>query len=1119
MHYDAPDPTREGDADALFAEFLELERAGQAPELEQFCERHPEQAEELRLRHSQWRKAGAALERLRQAGVGPEEQPGERADAAPEARARAELLWARYKVQGEVGRGGMGYILEVRDQGLDRDLAMKLLRGKGGLFGGMEDGSTRKDERARFLEEARITGRLEHPGIVPVHELGRDPEGKPYFTMKLVAGRTFREILPLAREEREDWNMQRALGVLLKVCEALGFAHDKGVIHRDLKPANLMVGSFGEVYVMDWGLARDLNRPEPEPKPEDVSSDTDTQDFRTLDGDVIGTPEYMSPEQATGRREEVGPLSDVFAVGAMLYELLCGRAPHGVRGSNSPVMRLAAAIGSNHEPVEELAPETPAELCAICERALAPDPEQRYASMVELAEDLRAYLEGRVVRAHATGAWQEARKWVQRNKPLAASLAAAVLLLVVGLVTALYLGEEAQANFELAEERAKELASVNSELEQTATSLREQTGLAEERASEAEEERGKAAAALEREEQRAAELEEVTEFQQGRLAGLDPESMGLFLRQGLRGKLREREERSGRSAEETEALLLDYDRWVAGADFTGLGLETLAAQILEPALEEIEESFGDQPRVRASLLETVATTARGLGLLELAEAPQREALATRRQVQGDEHQATLTSISNLGGLLNAQGKPSEAEPLYREALETSRRVLGNEHPNALTSISNMGYLLQAQGKLSEAEALSRDALEARRRVLGNEHPDTLISINNLGYLLQAQGKLSEAEPLYREALDAMRRVHGDEHPDTLASIGNLGRLLKEQGKLSEAEPYFREALEAMRRVHGDEHPSTLISINNLSTLLRAQGKLSEAEPFSREALETSRRVLGDEHPNTLISFSNMGFLLQEQGKLSEAEPYFRKALDAMRRVLGDEHPDTLISMGNLGTLLQEQGKLSEAEPLYREALEARRRVLGNEHPHTLISIGSLGTLLQEQGKLSEAEPYLREALETSRRVHEDEHPSTLNSINNLGTLLLSQGKLSEAEPYFREALKASRRVRGNEHPNTLASIHNLGTLLQEQGKLSEAEPFFREALETSRRVQRDDHPYTAHFLRGQHGILLELERSGEARTLLTDFLATTDLPEDHPLHVEVRGQLDAMESPPSDEGD
>jgi len=456
MDSDAPNPTSKGDADALFAEFIKLERAGKAPELEQFCERHPEQAHELRLRHSQWRKAGAALERLKQAGAGPEKRTGEAAEADPEARARAELLWARYKVQGEVGRGGMGYILEVRDRGLDRDLAMKVLRGKGSRPEGMEDGPTRKDERARFLEEARITGRLEHPGIVPVHELGRDPEGKPYFTMKLVAGRTFREILPLAREEREGWNVQRALGVLLKVCEAVGFAHDKGVIHRDLKPANLMVGNFGEVYVMDWGLARDLNRPEPEPKPEHVSSDTDTQDFRTLDGDVIGTPEYMSPEQATGRREEVGPLSDVFAVGAMLYELLCGRAPHGVRGSSSPVMRLAAAIGSNHEPVEEVAPEAPAELCAICERALAPDPDQRYASMVELAEDLRAYLEGRVVRAHATGAWQEARKWVQRNKPLAASLAAAVLLLVVGLVTALYLGEEAQANFELAEQRREE---------------------------------------------------------------------------------------------------------------------------------------------------------------------------------------------------------------------------------------------------------------------------------------------------------------------------------------------------------------------------------------------------------------------------------------------------------------------------------------------------------------------------------------------------------------------------------------------------------------------------------------------------------------------------------------
>jgi len=222
---------------------------------------------------------------------------------------------ARYALEGEVARGGMGVIWRVRDCDLSRTLAMKVMTGGAGSSQQAAD-ATKKLGLARFLEEAQVTAQLDHPGIVPVHEVGFDEQGRPFFTMKLVKGRDLNEIFKLAREEKEDWNLPRAVGVVVKACQALAYAHSKGVIHRDLKPANFMVGRFGEVFVMDWGLAKitgrkDLHDIRPantqltsaslhSPR-RDAAESTPDSPLITMDGSVVGTPAYMPPEQARGR--------------------------------------------------------------------------------------------------------------------------------------------------------------------------------------------------------------------------------------------------------------------------------------------------------------------------------------------------------------------------------------------------------------------------------------------------------------------------------------------------------------------------------------------------------------------------------------------------------------------------------------------------------------------------------------------------------------------------------------------------------------------------------------------------------------------------------------------------
>ena len=331
---------------------------------------------------------------------------------------------ARFEVRGLLGRGGMGEVREVRDVDLERTLAMKVLPGE--RLGA--DGSR---QRHRFLEEAQVTGQLDHPGIVPIHELGVDPDGCPFFTMRRVQGKDLSEILSDPSAEA-DWSTPRALQVLQRVAETVAFAHSKGIVHRDLKPANIMLGPYGEVYVMDWGLAKQVGVDQPGGGP--ASQVPGEVDSPTLAGDILGTPSYMSPEQAGLLDGELGPLSDVYSLGAMLYELLTGHAPYQDTPRNSRQVLAGLAMGPPL-PLEELAPGVAAELAAICNKAMAREPKDRYPGAVELAADIRALLEGRVVTAHRTGALVELQKWVLRNRWISAISFALMLALVVGFAT------------------------------------------------------------------------------------------------------------------------------------------------------------------------------------------------------------------------------------------------------------------------------------------------------------------------------------------------------------------------------------------------------------------------------------------------------------------------------------------------------------------------------------------------------------------------------------------------------------------------------------------------------------------------------------------------------------
>ncbi len=347
-----------------------------------------------------------------------------RAELLAEIESDTQGLSPRFVELDELARGGMSEILRAWDPALKRELALKRLAPHGD-----PDRDPTATQVRRFIDEARITGSLEHPSIVPVHHFGIDPGGRLYFTMQRVPGPTFAEVIELSRNADPVWTLPRVVRALLAVCEAVAFAHDQRVIHRDIKPSNIKVGRFGEIYLLDWGVARRLeasDSPTPDGEDEDLSFD---EGLRTASGVIVGTPAFMAPEQALGLSAP-HPRTDVYSLGAVLYQVLSGEPPYG-RGTQpdgaTEATTIERVLAGPPEPLATIAPEADAELVSICERAMAREPSVRYTDARDLAHDLHAWLDGRVVRAHAQGALAEFGKWTRRNRLAAASLAAVLV--------------------------------------------------------------------------------------------------------------------------------------------------------------------------------------------------------------------------------------------------------------------------------------------------------------------------------------------------------------------------------------------------------------------------------------------------------------------------------------------------------------------------------------------------------------------------------------------------------------------------------------------------------------------------------------------------------------------
>jgi len=723
-----------------------------------------------------------------------------------------------YTLVRPLGTGGMGSVWLARrnDGNFEGTAAVKLL--STALLGAAG--------ASRFRREGTILARLKHPHIAQLIDAGVSMAGQPYLVLEYVEG-----------EPIDRWCDDRALDVqsrvrlFLDVLAAVAHAHSNLVVHRDLKPSNVMVSKEGRVKLLDFGIAKLL------------AGDGDgdgAPTWLTREAGRAFTPAFAAPEQVMG--ESVTTATDVYALGALLYLLLTGRHPAGKTGT-SPAGLLRAILETEPDRLSDgvhdqrLRRELRGDLEIIAAKALKKRPEERYASVSALAEDLRRYLAEEPILARPDSLAYRTRKFARRN---ARSLAAAaVAVFALAAVVAFY-------GTRLAGERDR----VRLEARKAA---------------------------------------QVSDFLTGLLTNADPYEADHHeptVRSLLdAGAARVRKDLASQPELQREMLTL------LGRIYERRGAYDLALPLLDQAVAIGRRTLGPSPELAQSLND-LGVALKQKADLDAARATLEEALAMRRQVLGEDHPDVAVTHSELGRVLFDQGHLDEAEARYRSALAIRRKALGPADHETATSMSDLGLLLRRKGDRAGAETLLRETLAVTRKSSGPRHPDTATALANLALTVNERGDHAAAEAMFREALGISTAILGRKHPINGQRLANLAGALRHQGKLAEAAASNEEALAISRPALGADHPAVARQELGLARVYLAQGRPAAAEPLLRHALEVqqSNGPAGDWRLGEIQSL--LGEAYTRLSRFAEAEASLLRASEILQAAPGSDRPET-----------------------------------------------------------------------------------------------------------------------------------------------------------------------------------------------------------------------------------
>jgi eukaryotic-like serine/threonine-protein kinase len=740
-------------------------------------------------------------------------------------QAGAEL--GAYTLVEPIGRGGMGSVWRASrsDGRYEGQAAIKLLNGE----------LTGRTGTERFKREGTILARLTHPHIARLIDAGVSATGHPYLVLEHIDG----------------WHIDRycgehALGIdarvrlFLDVLGAVAHAHASLIVHRDLKPSNVLVTKDGQVKLLDFGIAKLLEGDQPA---DDASL--------TKESGAVLTPRYAAPEQLTGG--VVTTATDVYALGVLLYELLCGHHPLG-DGSLSTAEMVKAIV--EIEPArmswvagERLRRRLQGDLDTIVAKAMKKNPDDRYQSVAEFADDLRRFVEHQPISARSDTVVYRAVKFVRRHRRGLAAAAAAVAIVagLIGFYTVRLSRERDRAALQA--QRASKVSELLIELLDGADPFR--TPDAQEPT-----------------------VRSLLDIGAKRITG------------------------DANAQPEVKAEVLTH----IGRVFLRMGLYDKAQPLLEQALGAGRRSIGPDHVTIAQTLNELGALHRARGDLKAAQPLLEESLAMRRRLLGSEHKDVAVTLVELARVLRDRGLDAQAEPLVRESLAIRRKVFGNEDRETATSLSDLGLLLWARGNLEEAEALFRENLAISSKTLGPDHPNVAVSKGNLALVLSLKGEYAEAETLFHGELEIVRKALGEKHPSYAQTLNNLSRTVLDMGRVDEAQALLEQCLELSRPILKDDHPRMMVYRTNLARIQIMRDQPDKAEPTLRQVLQARQRLYPPTDWRIAQIESLLGASLTKQARYDEAEPLLLRAKQMLKPGRGAEGNEERANRDRLAAL-------------------------------------------------------------------------------------------------------------------------------------------------------------------------------------------------------------------------